>query len=301
MLGLNYKLSPKSDPTDISGAELQIRGDLPAYKNSSSKPALGNQSFDVSIGGFLGIPIYQEERARWGFTPGMGYMFRSGSIGKPQPLFLWSAIFRRSPLEDGILLSAGVVSAVCLNANPQENSPISILSPSGSGGSYITNSDYPRFIRGVASVGYQWDPKVSLEGRIATDLQGSAIASGTQWSASVTYRWDWSGSKPPESQTPAEYGKSNQGFVDYSGDAKVIGSDERSGILQINRGSENGIEPGQVFDLFSTRPNGDLIEVVARARVQSVQGKQATLKVTEYYREVWVENGFIAKRPVLKK
>ena len=55
---------------------------------------------------------------------------------------------------------------------------------------------------------------------------------------------------------------------------------------------------GQLFDIFSVKPNGQIGDAVARAKVTSVKNDEAALTITEYFKEVLINEGFIAKRLV---
>jgi len=58
------------------------------------------------------------------------------------------------------------------------------------------------------------------------------------------------------------------------------------------------VATGQIFDVFAVKPNGETGETIARAQVSAVKLSEASLIILEYFREVWIEEGFVVKRPL---
>jgi hypothetical protein len=69
-------------------------------------------------------------------------------------------------------------------------------------------------------------------------------------------------------------------------------------LIKIDKGSQDGVELNQEYDVFLVKQNGATGEAVARARVTSVKPTEAALTITEFFREVWIEEGFLVKRPL---
>jgi hypothetical protein len=93
-----------------------------------------------------------------------------------------------------------------------------------------------------------------------------------------------------------DYTRSNQGFQNYSLDAKVLRSNDRLNLVKIDKGTNEGVDVGQIFDVFSVQADGTVGDAVARCEVANVKADQAALSVTEYYKEIWIDEGFVAKR-----
>ncbi|HUP55858.1 MAG TPA: hypothetical protein VM598_00285, partial [Bdellovibrionota bacterium] len=109
------------------------------------------------------------------------------------------------------------------------------------------------------------------------------------------------GGRPPPDKDPVliapkVYGAANRGFVNYSIEGRVMRVSDRRGQIRIDRGSQDGVEVGQVFDIFVTKPDGTTGEGVARCKVSSVKPEESTLSIVEYFREIWIDEGFVARR-----
>jgi hypothetical protein len=104
--------------------------------------------------------------------------------------------------------------------------------------------------------------------------------------------------RDPHTMTPNEYGKANQGFVNYTFEGQITRTNDRLNIVRINKGSKDGVLVGQVFDIFSVRPDGSVHEAIARARCTTVRESEAELSVTEFFKEVLIEEKDVVKRPL---
>lgn len=280
--------------------DLQFQTDLPAYNNNSAAtlntPYLGDGSVDFTGGAFAVIPIGSESRNnRWSTTVGAGYTWRSAGFSQQIP---WSVAIRYQPLEDGFFFRAGVAGTWTLGTDPR---PISSTGTAGSGagGSYMVNAINPSLLAPFGRVGYQLARQVGFYASTSYGVWGTNSPQGLGVMIGMQARWgDEVKGLRPSQQSPREYGKANQGFVSYSFEARVIQSSERLGQIKINRGLQEGVALGQVFDIFLVTPDGTVGEAVARARCVSANSGDAVLSVTEFYKEVWIEEGFIVKRPL---
>jgi hypothetical protein len=86
------------------------------------------------------------------------------------------------------------------------------------------------------------------------------------------------------------------GFVRYGIEAQVLRANDRLNLVKINKGSTDGVAVGQTFDIFSLRPDGKTGDVVARGKISAVHDSEAAITVTEYYLEVWIDEGFVVRR-----
>jgi hypothetical protein len=84
--------------------------------------------------------------------------------------------------------------------------------------------------------------------------------------------------------------------VSYSLESKVIRSNDRLNLVKIDKGSQDGVEVGQIFDLFVPSTDQNTGEAVARGRVSNLKFNEAALVIQEYFKEVSIDNGFVARR-----
>ena len=301
MLGANYRVIGSSTTGHTPSrllVDLQNRLDIPAYSNSDSdlndSPWLGDASQDFSVGGFLKTPLLQKQTRTLFLEGGLAYTYRSGGFSSALP---WSVFLDLDTPEKGWLFRLGMSGLYSLNTDP--TTPNSSKS-AGTGGSFMSNAINPTLMTVAGQLGYRLDRKFDIITGASQSIAGHNAPAGFQIFGGLLIRIG--GSAPtlsPAKLSPAEYGKSNQGFVNYQGaEAKVLKTNDRLNIIKINKGSNDGVELGQNFDIFSVKPNGEIGDAVARGRVSSIKGDEAVLSVTEYFREVWIDEGFVARRPI---
>jgi hypothetical protein len=168
----------------------------------------------------------------------------------------------------------------------------------GAGGSYMVNAINPSLIAARGQLGYQISDTIIFTTEASQTLWGQGAPAGLNITFGVQARWGERQSKNPEKQSPSDYGKSNQGFVNYAFEARVVKVNDRMNLIKIDKGSQDGVELNQEYDVFLVKQNGATGEAVARARVTSVKPTEAALTITEFFREVWIEEGFLVKRPL---
>jgi hypothetical protein len=296
---LNYRLVHRPGDDDRSGfwLDLQAQADLAPYSNEISltgtlTPFLGNSTNDFGGGAFLGLPLSNDQEAMWSLVAGGGYVKRSRPFADA---FQWSAFTAYEPKVQGLGFKAGAYGFHTLEADPLKNASLATLNPLGSGGSFATGSTHPTIINLKFDLTYQLDRQLALTGGYQMPVAGNAAPQG--WTASGGVVLHFGDDRKPHQKSPREYGKANRGFIDYAFEAKVLRVNDAGDRLKIDKGSQDGVEVGQVFDLFPTK-SGEIGEAVARARVQSVKADEAILQIRETWREVLVEEGFVAKRPL---
>ncbi len=289
----------KSGQTVPASLEAQLQADLPAYDNSVSQtnltPFLGNGTTDLTAGGFLTIPVTQSVTQAWTLSGGAGFTSRNKGYSAGLP---WSVRLQCLQHFDGWIGSASIGGYQSLGTDPLESTAISGLKPAGSAGSFATGSINPALLDLHGSFGYRFDPKLSVALELDKSFFGKSAPSLFAVGASLTTHWDWGKRSHPLQQTPTEYGKANQGFVSYEFEAKVIKTSDRLNSIKIDKGSGGGVATGQIFDVFVVKPNGETGETIARAQVSAVKQSEASLIILEYFREVWIEEGFVVKRPL---
>lgn len=322
-LGFNFELlsfentdeppSPTSpgDSNALRKIYFQTQVSVPAYNNTTSDlnqlPRLGDQSIDLTAGGFGVLRLIRSRSSEILLTGGAGYTFRTQGFSAAIP---WSLSFSYTPASSpgaltrpsGYGFMPGWRAALGLagNSSLQTDTRHPISSGFlGSGGSQITGAINPTVMSARATVAYALEDNLLISAQVAQTLAGSSSANGFMASLGIQKLIGLSPSrKPPAEMTPEEYGKSNQGFVEYTFEAKVVKSVDRLNLVKIDKGSAQGIVKDQIFDIFSIKSDGTLGDPIARAKVISVKNNEAALSVLEYFKETWIEEGYIAKRPL---
>lgn len=294
--GLSYRVLGEESEFTI---DLQIRADYPLYKNASSRsagtPAFGNQSVDVTSGGFVTVPLYSGQVHRLNAVGGLGYTWRSLGYSAAAP---WSVVLEARPLQSGWVSALGLYGFQSLQTGTRIGTGSS--APGAlSGGSFITEAENPSYAEARLRAGYLFTSgtEILLTGGLA--VTGKNTPKGTWISGGVSFEFG----RPPTSNDPSrlrpeDYGKSNQGFIEYTFEAQVTAVNDRMNLLKINKGSESGVEKGQTLDVFKVGKSGTAEQAVARGQVTSVRAGEAVVSIKEFFREVWIEKGFLVKRPL---
>jgi hypothetical protein len=312
-VGVNFRVfqSRQSDTSKNSTRtpfifDLQLQADLPAYNNNTadtnSTPYLGDGTVDVTFGGFLRLPISQGTNGSVFLTGGLGYSHRSAGYSAAIPFSVLANFERR---RSGVFASAGVVGYESLKNDSRgitiaNQSALNTLSP-GSGGSFITSAVNPSLIRVQGNLGYKMDSGSAFLFGLDQSIWGQDAPYGLIISLGFQTHFGEEASSYSSSGSGGG-GKSrrnslaHQGFVNYSLDAHVLKSNDRLNLVKIDRGQGDGVEPGQIFDIYKPLTDGSAGEAVARCEVVSVKSGEAALSVTEYYKEIAIEDGFLAKR-----
>ncbi len=309
-VGANYRLIDKKISLD-----LQLEVAIPAYNNSLStlnlSPYVGDGSTDITAGGFLRLPLSSEARYPVELRSGAGFTSRTNNFSSAIP---WTMDVRFNG--DRFLGSAGLMGVYSLQTDPGIGSPAASL---GTAGSYVTNAVNPSLASIRGQVGYHVSGRARLTFMGAKSISGQNAPQGFLFGLGFQLQLGKkTASKHPENpvkMTPMEYGHSNQGLVYYHSsvpEARVLRANDRLNLVKINKGSKDGLAVGQIFDIFSLKQGGTAgggpggqssgrsspEEAIARGRVSSVKSEEAVLTITEYFREVWIEEGFVARQPV---
>ena len=160
----------------------------------------------------------------------------------------------------------------------------------------------PTLLQGTGKVGCRWPSGFSVSVAGSEAVWGQSAPRGFLGYGIVDIPFGQNGREPPLKEPalvpPKKYGAANQGFVAYSLEAKVQRVSDRINQLRIDKGAQQGVAVGQVFDIFVVRPDGTVGESVARCKVTSVKNDDSNLTIVEYIREVFIEEGFLARRLV---
>ena len=276
--------------------DFQAQVDLPAYSNTQSLteklPYLGDGSTDFTGGPFIRVPvIHSDNDTEFDIFGGAGYTYRTSNFSAAVPWAAGAKFFpEKSPV--GFNANIGVYGIQSLKTDPV-NPLTGQRDSNGSGGSLFINAVDPSLATVKAGIGYAFE-MVSVSAGFAEDFYGQSAPKGFTILGGVSLRLD-RGEKTPAAQTRRQSGK---GFVNYSMEAHVKKAGGAPNQLRIDKGSQDNVATGQVFDIFELKGSEGSGLPVARARVTGVAPEEAALTVIEYYKEVLIEEGFIARRSV---
>jgi hypothetical protein len=269
---------------------------------------------------------------------GLGYTLRTLSFSAAIPYSIDLEYTRGRDGFYGSVGFAGTVSRMTDSREYGTTNAYAIEQSAGGGGSFVINAIDPSLVNIRGTLGYRTSKDLAFYLTGMKPISGQQAPDGTTIIAGVTMHFGASAATPPPPrqranpnrevredsdqpaqpaqpaqrtpqqpqakavnpalQEPAEYGKSNQGFVDYGLEANVTATNDRLNLVRINKGSNDGVEPGDVFDFFPKSDNPAGGSAVARGRVTSVKPSETAIKIIEYYKEVWIQEGAIARRPV---
>jgi hypothetical protein len=301
-VGANARLVKTSGGISIDG---QVQMDFATYSNANAafagRPFLGDGSLDITAGGFVAIPFDSDSsEGSFSLTGGLGYTMRSDNFSSAVP---WSVIAAYAPQQTGVFASLGVVGFQSLKTDDRTNFPtLQATAGQGTGGSFMTGAINPTMASIRGQLGYQTSSELTLLVSAEQTLTGTnaprgfAIGGGLQLRAANS-EGARSARSTPEAPS-ARLGDTPRGFQSYSLDARVLRMNDRLGVVRIDKGSDAGISRGEFFDIFRAKPDGTPGEVVARGQVAATNDSQADVRITEYFKEVWIEEGFHAKRLV---
>ncbi len=300
-VGLNWRVygpalaipSAKTTPS----LDFQIQLDFPGYSQAVSSanqtPDLGDGTLDFTGGLFATLPVSTSKTTILTAVPGIGYTYRNLGYSSAIP---WSLAIQYYPYEEGFFANFTTLGVFSAKTDLNNGSRFPLRSNEGSGGSFITGDVNPSLMQVRGEMGMKIGLQTQLSISVMQSIWGQAAPNGLTVMAGFMTRIGRDKSMNPILMSPHTYGESNQGFVNYSLEGKVIRFNERLNLVKIDKGSQDGVEAGQIFDIFLMVKDGASTEAVARAKVSSVKMTEAALDVIEYYKEVWIEEGFSVKR-----
>jgi hypothetical protein len=298
-LGLNFRIFKIEHGLTlhrrITRIDLQFQADLPAYNNTladaNRTPYLGDGSFDWTGGVFLSLPFHSENEDGYQLQAGGGYTYRSSGFSAAVP---FNINFAYNSAKDGVTGLLGVGGVLSLRTDTR-GVPDPLQASTGSANSLITGGTNSSLVQIFAKLGYQTSPMTEFFLTGAVNLWGQLAPGGFTTSLGIQKRFGGPTLKPAL-QNEIEYGKGNRGFVNYSLDAKVVKSNDRLNLIKIDKGNQEGVEVAQIFDIFIVKKDGSIGDAIARGEITSVKLEEAALEIIEYYKEVPIDEGFIAKR-----
>jgi hypothetical protein len=287
--------------------DLQVQADLAAYDNAvqtaASQPVLGDGSFDFTGGLFLTLPLAQRPSWRIMSRFGAGFTFRTGNYSTAVP---WSARFSWEPVLRGFTAHAGLDGVITLASDPRGPAFAASAIDTGALGSYIAQAANTSMLNIRGSIGYRFSRTWALEAEGGATLWGQNAAQVYYGGLLARFYFGESSPEaemerlaaPPERNVAPEFLRSNRGFIAYTGSAKVLRVNDRINSVRIDKGSQDGVEVGQVFDIFKTGTEEQPGSAIARSKVIEAGPQESTLQVLEYFQETWIENGMTARRPL---
>lgn len=299
-IGLNFRIlgSPQTLPSEnrTSAIDLQTQVDFPAYSNSVSTtrgtPSMGDSTLDFTGGLFAQIPLYSSPTSAFKAVIGGGYTYRSDKFSAALP---WSTQLQFFPYRNGFFGSVaglGLVSLRNYSRGPLDPVQTSV----GSGGSYFTGDINSSLIQVRGQLGYKVSEQTEISASMVKSVWGQSAPNGLTFILGFQMHLGNDKIMSPFEMSPQSYGSANRGFLNYSLETKILKSNDRMNLVKIAKGSQDGIAVGQIFDIFLVNKEGITEEAMARARVTNVRANDSALVVEEYFKEISIEEGFIARR-----
>jgi uncharacterized protein (UPF0212 family) len=180
----------------------------------------------------------------------------------------------------------------------------------GAGGSCFPGSTTPSWIGMTAKAGWKFPSGVDATIGLQPSLIGTLAPKGILFTGVVTIPLSGdaqsSAVEQAESRRDVEIEKPierriqrpDSGWVTYDLQAQVTRVNDKLQYVRLDKGTSESVKVGDVFDVFSVKSDGTILEAIARVKVESVKENESAAKVKEYFKEVWIEEGFVAKRPL---
>jgi len=307
-LGANYRLF-SFDRATIDG---QFQMDIPLYDNVSARsstprqPLRGDGTLDLTFAAFGTLPINKGSSTRLFLLGGLGYTIRNNSYSAALPYQLQ---FVGIPEKTGLLYRIGFHGFKSMTTNtggtadfsPQSQSTPGTVDPQDAGRSLIVDALSSSYMQLRATLGYQWSPigdqvfltyLMPMSGVSTAAITGILVGAQFRWPGDATTAS--SSSYSPSSNTEPE--TSAKPGLTYDIEARVKQVNDRLNLVKIDKGESEGIEKGDVIDVYRTNADGTQGDLIARGVVTSVTETEAAVNLRQYKKEVWVQAGFIARR-----
>jgi hypothetical protein len=167
----------------------------------------------------------------------------------------------------------------------------------GSGGSNLINALNPSWIQVTGKLGYKNRHGQILYAGASAPFFGTNAAAGFAITIGASLDFGQKAKAPTEERAQPSAPKrpsvsKKMSFSTYDLDAKILNSNDQLYLIRINKGSMDGVESGQYFDIYENATP------IARAKVTQVKDEEAILSVVEYFEESSIETEFIARRLV---
>jgi hypothetical protein len=266
--------------------DLAAEAEFPAYSNAAANglPLLGDGSYNFTAAAYAQLPLAASSAkvVPWAIRASAGYMYRSAGFSGmiPWQAGLWHQAANWS-------LHAGARGGVSLRTDVSSRA----TSMTDAGGSYQINAVNPSFVNAGGGLGLDFSPRLGLWVNLEGSVWSQSAPQQLTMAVGARLLWDFDPRR-------SEYKHSNRGFIDYNFEGKVIGTEEPGKRYRIDKGSQDGVELGQTFDVFSVKKDGTIDKAVARATCTALKLHEALLTISETFKSVKIEDGFFVKHPL---
>ena len=311
--GLNYRMwesagSAGERPKSIDG---QFSMDIPMYDNVTSRtstprqPLRGDGSLDLTAAAFGTFPMSQGAGQRLYLIAGLGYAIRGNGFSAAAPYQLQ---FVGIPERSGFLYRAGLHgfkslksdSAAGTSLSPQSETSPGTVDAQDAGRSLIVDALNSSYMQFRATLGYQWGVGDQVFATYLMPMSGTSTAAIKGFILGFQFRFP-GGKDTSSSATTGTGATHTAGKLAYDLEGRVKQANDKLNLIKIDKGEVDGVQKGQVFDIYRTGPNGLAADLVARGVVTSVSATETIVNLRQYKKEVWVQTGFIARRIAPKK
>ena len=313
-LGLNYRVweSANTPGARAKSIDFQSMVDIPFYDNTSARtsvpiqPLRGDGSFDFTNAFFGTLPLNQGLGQRMYLIAGLGLDLRGSGYSKAIPYQLQ---FVGLPEKSGFLYRAGFHGFKSMTSDPttgtalspQSQSSPGVQTPSDTGGSLITDALNSSYLQLRLTGGYQWGVGDQVFLTYLMPMSGTSTAAIKGFILGAQFRFP-GGREEASSASPANgTTRATTGKLTYDLEGRVKQANDKLNLIKIDKGTSDGVEKGQIFDIYRTGPNGLAADLVARGVVTGVSANETIVNLRQYKKEVWVQTGFIARRIAPKK
>lgn len=309
-LGLNYRVWESGDSgSRPKSIDFQAGLDIPLYDNVSARtstprqPLRGDGSLDITGAAFGTFPLNQGAGRKLYLISGLGLTVRGNGYSKAIPYQLQ---FIGLPERSGFLFRAGVHGFKSMTTDtdgttdlsPQSESSPGVVDSQDAGRSLIVDALNSSYMQFRATLGYQWGIGDQIFATYLLPVSGTSTAAITGIILGAQFRF--AGSRDSTSE-PTTGTARPAGKLSYDLEGRVKQANDKLNLVKIDKGSNAGVEKGQIFDIYRTGPNGLATDLVARGVVTGVGASESIVNLRQYKKEVWVQTGFIARRISSKK
>ncbi len=282
-IGLNYRTYPAPQSL-LKSVDLQIQTDFPAYQaavpSTATTPSLGDGTLDTSMGLFATLSVLTQKTYTFNTVLGAGYTYRTAQFSSAIPWWFSIQYSRHLPSQKGVVASLSAGGFISLKTDPHLNWTQA-----------FTGNANPSLLQLSGSLKYPLRPEWDLLLTVRQSMMGQNAPNGVQISGGLKIQFGTI--RPPSLNENQIF---NPTPTPNSLEAHILKSNDRMNLVKIDKGRQDGIEVGQSFEIFSIKWDGSVHELIARGQVLSVRLKEAALTVTDFDKEVWIEEGFLAKR-----
>jgi hypothetical protein len=245
----------------------------------------------------MNIPFLKRKKMDLSALFGGGYTYRTLGFSSAIP---WSGIIQYAPPLSGTGFFIGLGGQGVYSLKTDLNNGVSApfrITP-GTGGSFVTYGVNPSLFQLRGQLGYRLDGRSEFSLLMTQSLWGQNASNGFFLSLGFQLRIGHDKMQEAFSLSPERYGESNQGFLTYAFEALVLKVNDRMNLVKINKGAQDGVKVGDIFDVFRVDIEKSQEYAIARAKVSSLRPKEAALEILEYYQNLGIEEKDLVKRLV---